>query len=90
MSGPKTSNLTNKDSEYQQGSLVAGSQEQGSTVTTLESNRDAPSTHRLAVNWRPIWEGLFKEFKDTQFVLYHTHGQAKVHLPENVDVVIGK
>lgn len=56
----------------------------------LESNRDAPSTHRLAINWRPIWEGLFKEFKDTQFVLYHTHGQAKVHLPENVDVIIGK
>ena len=60
------------------------------TDLILESNRDAPSTHRLAVNWRPIWEGLFKEFTDTQFVLYHTHGQAKVHLPKNVDVVIGK
>lgn len=60
------------------------------TDLILESNRDAPSTHRLAVNWRPIWEGLFREFKDTQFVLYHTHGQAKVNLPKNVDVVIGK
>jgi hypothetical protein len=56
----------------------------------LESNRDAPSTHRLAVNWRPIWEGLFREFPNTQFVLYHTHGKAKVSLPPNVDVVVGK
>lgn len=55
----------------------------------LNSNRDHLNTHRLAENWRPIWEGLFREFPNTQFVVYHKHGAAKVSLPKNVEVVTG-
>tara|TARA_S200000501_G_C20865950_1_gene761947 strand:+ start:2982 stop:3581 length:600 start_codon:yes stop_codon:yes gene_type:complete len=57
------------------------------TDFVLPSDRDAMNTQRLAENWRPISEGIFKEFKQTQFVVYHTHNQAKINLPENVDVV---
>jgi len=60
------------------------------TDFVLQSDRDAMNTHRLANNWRPIWEGLFREFPNTQFVVYHKHGQAKVSLPENVEVRTGK
>ena len=60
------------------------------TDFVLDAVRDAMNTHRLANNWRPIWEGLFREFPNTQFVVYHKHGQAKVSLPENVEVRTGK
>ena len=60
------------------------------TDFVLQSDRDAMNTHRLANNWRPIWEGLFREFPNTQFIVYHKHGQAKVSLPENVEVRTGK
>ena len=60
------------------------------TDFVLDSVRDAMNTHRLATNWRPIWEGLFREFPNTQFVVYHQHGEAKVSLPDNVEVRIGQ
>lgn len=60
------------------------------TDFVLNSERDAANTHRLAQNWRPIWEGLFREFPNTQFVVYHQHGAAKVNLPDNVEVRTGK
>jgi len=60
------------------------------THFVLNSERDATNTHRLAQNWRPIWEGLFREFPNTQFVVYHKHGAAKVNLPDNVEVRTGK
>lgn len=56
------------------------------TDLVLNSPRDATNTHRLAENWRPIWENFFKEWPNVQFVLYHTHGSAKVKLAENVEV----
>ena len=59
------------------------------TDLVLNSPRDANNTHRLAQNWRPIWEGLFREFPDTQFVVYHNHGHPKINLPKNVDVRTG-
>ena len=59
------------------------------TDLVLNSPRDASNTHRLAENWRPIWEGLFREFPDTQFVVYHNHGHSKINLPQNVDVRTG-
>ena len=59
------------------------------TDFVLNANRDAFNTHRLAKNWRPIWEGLFREFPNTQFVVYHKHGAAKVSLPKNVEVRTG-
>ncbi len=57
------------------------------TDFVLPSDRDAMNTQRLAENWRPITEGIFREFKQIQFVVYHQHDQAKINIPENVDVV---
>ena len=59
------------------------------TDLVLNSPRDHLNTHRLAENWRPIWEGLFREFPNTQFVVYHNHGHSKINLPNNVDVRTG-
>ena len=52
------------------------------------SNRDHSNTHRLAENWRPITEGIFKEFPNIQFVVHHKHDKAKIDLPKNVEVRI--
>lgn len=52
----------------------------------LQSDRGHVNNHRLLNNWRPVWEGIFNEFKDTQFVLYHKHSNSKINLPKNVEV----
>lgn len=52
----------------------------------LNSDRGDHNNARLTNNWRPIWENMFKEFSNTQFVLYHKHDKSKVKLPENVEV----
>ena len=59
------------------------------TDLVLNSPRDANNTHRLAENWRPIWEGLFREFPQKQFVVYHNHAVPKISLPDNVEVKTG-
>jgi hypothetical protein len=56
------------------------------TDFVLNSNRDHFNTYRLAENWRPITEGIFREFPNTQFVVYHQHDKSKINLPENVEV----
>ena len=56
------------------------------TDLVLQSVRDHTNTHRLAENWRPITEGIFKQFPNTQFVVYHKHDHAKIDLPKNVEV----
>lgn len=56
----------------------------------LSSDREVKNTQRLVDNWRPIWKGIFNEFSDTQFVLYCPHDKAKIDLPENVDIRVGK
>lgn len=56
------------------------------TDTVLSSDRSGQNNYRLLNNWRPIWNGIFDEFSDTQFVLYHKHANAKINLPENVEV----
>ena len=56
------------------------------TDLVLQSSRDHANTHRLAENWRPITEGIFKQFPNTQFVVYHKHNHAKIDLPKNVEV----
>ena len=56
------------------------------TDLVLQSARDHTNTHRLAENWRPITEGIFKQFPNTQFVVYHKHDHAKIDLPKNVEV----
>jgi len=56
------------------------------TDMVLRSDRGNTNNNRLINNWRPIWNGIFNEFKDTQFILYHKHPNAKIPLPENVEV----
>ena len=53
----------------------------------LNSDRSLSNNNRLANNWRPVWKNLFKEFPNTQFVLYHEHNDAKIDLGKNVEVV---
>ena len=52
----------------------------------LHSDRSNMNNNRLINNWRPIWTKMFEEFSDTQFVLYHKHGNLKFPVPKNVEV----
>lgn len=54
----------------------------------LESPRDAGTNVRLSNNWRPIWQGLFKEFSDVKFVLHHDHSDIKLRIPDNVEIKV--
>ena len=53
----------------------------------LNSDRSISNNNRLANNWRPVWQNLFKEFPNTQFVLHHEHNDAKIDLGKNVEVI---
>jgi len=52
----------------------------------LPSDRGQANNFRLLNNWRPIWNGIFKEFSNTKFILHHSHNNSKVQLPKNVEV----
>lgn len=56
------------------------------TDMVLNSDRSNVNNNRLINNWRPIWNGIFNEFPNTQFVLYHKHSDSKIKLPKNVEV----
>lgn len=58
-----------------------------STDMFLESDRGANNNNRLANNWRNVWPNLFKEFPNTEFVLYHKHNNIKINLPDNVRII---
>jgi hypothetical protein len=60
------------------------------TDLLLESDRGSINTVRLANNWRPIWEGIFNEFKQTKFVLHHNHENIKIKIPSNVEIEVHK
>lgn len=53
----------------------------------LNSDRSLSNNNRLANNWRPVWQNLFNEFPNTQFVLYHEHNNAKIDLGKNVEII---
>jgi hypothetical protein len=53
----------------------------------LGSDRGTTNNVRLNDNWRPIWQKIFEEFKDTQFVLHHNHDKLKFPKGENVEIV---
>ena len=57
------------------------------TDTVLSSDRTDTNNYRLLDIWRPIWTGIFEEFKETKFVLYHKHPNPKVFTPPNVEFV---
>ena len=56
----------------------------------LPSPRDTANTSRLADNWRPIWQNMFKDFSNVKFVLHHTHDKIKFPVSSNVEVKIYK
>lgn len=54
----------------------------------LWSDRGSTNNFRLIHRWRPIWEGIFKEFPDVKFKLFHKHDECKIKTPDNVEVVV--
>lgn len=58
------------------------------TDFVLQSDRGATNNVRLADKWRPIWIGIFNEFKDTKFVLHHNHSELKIPKQENVETFV--
>ena len=56
----------------------------------LASDRGGMNTERLSSTWRKVFNGIFKEFKDTQFVIHHTHNNIKIPKPENVEISVEK
>jgi hypothetical protein len=52
----------------------------------LISDREANNSLRLSNNWRPIWQDIFKEFPNTQFVLHHKHENIKIPVTKNVEI----
>ena len=52
----------------------------------LNSDRSNMNNNRLINNWRPIWQKMFDEFSDVQFVLYHKHPNIKFQVPKNVEI----
>lgn len=58
------------------------------TDMVLNSDRGNTNNNRLITNWRPIWNGIFNEFSNIKFILYHKHKDSKIPLPENVEVFV--
>ena len=54
----------------------------------LGSDRGNMNNNRLANNWRPVWQNMFKEFPNTKFILYHTHDAIKCPVGDNVEIVV--
>jgi len=52
----------------------------------LPSDRDNNNNLRLANNWRPIWQHMFREFPNTKFVLHYIHDKLKINIDNNVEV----
>lgn len=53
----------------------------------LNSDRGNNNNNRLANNWRPVWENMFREFPNTKFILYHKHNAIKCNISSNVHIV---
>jgi len=61
------------------------------TDFVLNSDRGDNNTARLTSVWRNVWKGIFEEYKDTKFILYHhRHSNVKVDLPDNVEMRLAK
>ena len=58
------------------------------TDECLKSDRSPLNVHRMSSNWRPICGSFFKEFKNTQFVIHHTHSDIKLKLPGKARVEV--
>ena len=58
------------------------------TDLVLSSDRGHTNNYRLLNNWRPIWRDIFREFKNTKFVLHHNHDSLKIPKLDNVEVKV--
>jgi hypothetical protein len=58
------------------------------TDLVLQSDRGAVNNVRLNDKWRPIWMNIFKEFKDTKWVLHHNHDELKFTKGDNVEIFV--
>lgn len=58
------------------------------TDIVLSSDRSDVNNYRLLNNWRPIWRDIFREFKNTKFVLHHNHNNLKIPMLENMEVKV--
>jgi len=56
----------------------------------LKSDRGNTNNNRLIENWRPIWEGMFKQFPNSEFVWHHNHDSMKITPEKNVRVEVNK
>jgi len=56
------------------------------TDLILNSDRGNTNNYRLIQNWRPVWEGIFNQFKSTKFVFYHKHTDMKVSRFDNIHI----
>lgn len=54
------------------------------TDLVLASDRGLMNNQRLSSNWRPIWEHMFKEWPNVQFVFHYHHDKLKVKIQDNV------
>jgi len=58
------------------------------TDFALQSDRGNNNTQRLTDTWRHVFNGIFNEFKDTQFVLHHKHSNLKIPKTDNMEIVV--
>ena len=58
------------------------------TDLILSSDRSTVNNYRLLNNWRPVWRDIFREFKNTKFVLHHNHDNLKIPKLDNVEVKV--
>lgn len=54
----------------------------------LVSDRDAANNLRLTNNWRPIWQNMFSEFPNVEFVLHYQTDEIKFPVPDNVKIKV--
>lgn len=57
-----------------------------STDFYITSDRGSMNNNRLTNNWRPLFNSMFKDFKDTKINLHHFHNLLKFDVPPNVEV----
>jgi len=53
-------------------------------TSALQSDRGNTNNNRLANNWRPVWQHMFREFGGVRFILHHTHDKYKINVDKNV------
>ena len=58
------------------------------TDVVLSSDREPANNYKLLDNWRPIWQGIFSEFPNITFYLYHSHSNIKLNISKNVKIMV--